>query len=174
MQAWPPDRLRAILGVSKLVAPLHTDSLAVANRDKHKHIHALKQRIAEAVVLGSIGGFLRDGVANSIRRSRTRSPNLDRVRARADEFDVLHFHVDVLHYPIIRDFLDRTVTTMHGRLDREEQRLVHSIFADVPLVSISNDQHRSMPCRSRTGWAPSTTDFRGTFCLSIRLRRVIC
>ena len=63
MQAWPPDRLRAILGVSKLVAPLHTDSLAVANRDKHKHIHALKQRIAEAVVLGSIGGFLRDGVA---------------------------------------------------------------------------------------------------------------
>ena len=43
-----PERLRPLLGVSKLVAPLHTDSLAIANRDKHKHIHALKQRIVEA------------------------------------------------------------------------------------------------------------------------------
>jgi hypothetical protein len=43
-----PDRLRPILGVSKLVVPLHTDSLAIANRDKHKHVHALKQRLAEA------------------------------------------------------------------------------------------------------------------------------
>jgi integrase len=45
-----PDRLRPILGVSKLVAPLHTDSLAIANRDKHRHIHALKQRLAAAEV----------------------------------------------------------------------------------------------------------------------------
>jgi len=41
-----PDRLRPILGVSKLVVPLHTDSLALANRDKHKHVHILKQRLA--------------------------------------------------------------------------------------------------------------------------------
>jgi hypothetical protein len=45
-----PDRLRPVLGVSKLVVPLHTDSLALANRDKHKHIHALKQRLAAAEV----------------------------------------------------------------------------------------------------------------------------
>ncbi len=45
-----PNRLRPILGVSKLVTPLHTDSLAIANRDKHKHIHVLKQRLAEAEV----------------------------------------------------------------------------------------------------------------------------
>ena len=45
-----PDRLRLILGASKLVAPLHTDSLAIANRDKHRHVHALKQRLAEAEV----------------------------------------------------------------------------------------------------------------------------
>src|SRR5579883_689307 len=42
---------------------------------------------------------------------------LDRVRQRADEFDVLHFHIDLLHFPIVRDFADRTVTTLHGRLD---------------------------------------------------------
>ncbi len=45
-----PDRLRPILGVSKLVVPLHTDSPAIANREKHRHIHLLKQRIAEAEV----------------------------------------------------------------------------------------------------------------------------
>ena len=76
---------------------------------------------------------------------------LDSVRARADEFDVLHFHVDVLHYPLIRDFVDRTVTTMHGRLDLEEQRHVHSAFPDVPLVSISDDQRKSMPSANWVG-----------------------
>jgi glycosyltransferase involved in cell wall biosynthesis len=70
---------------------------------------------------------------------------LESVRARAEKFDVLHFHVDMLHFPVIREFMDRTVTTMHGRLDQEEQRLVHSVFADAPLVSISKDQRSSLP-----------------------------
>ena len=30
------------------MVPLHTDLLAIANRDKHKHVHALKMRLAEA------------------------------------------------------------------------------------------------------------------------------
>lgn len=42
---------------------------------------------------------------------------LDEVRRHADAFDVLHFHIDLLHYPVIRDFVSRTVTTLHGRLD---------------------------------------------------------
>ncbi len=70
---------------------------------------------------------------------------LDRVRALADAFDVLHFHVDVLHYPLIRDFADRTVTTLHGRLDLPELKHVYSTFSHVPLVSISSDQRRPMP-----------------------------
>ena len=45
-----PDRLRAIVGTSKLVMPLHTDSLAIAARDKHRHIHALKERLRAAEV----------------------------------------------------------------------------------------------------------------------------
>jgi glycosyltransferase involved in cell wall biosynthesis len=76
---------------------------------------------------------------------------LDNVRARADEFDVLHFHVDVLHYPIIRDFIDKTVTTLHGRLDLIEERHILSAFADAPLVSISDDQRRSMPSANWVG-----------------------
>jgi glycosyltransferase involved in cell wall biosynthesis len=76
---------------------------------------------------------------------------LDSVRARADEFDVLHFHVDVLHYPFIRDFMDRTVTTMHGRLDLPEERHVLSAFAEAPLVSISDDQRSSLPSANWVG-----------------------
>ena len=75
---------------------------------------------------------------------------LEKVRTMADRFDVLHFHIDVLHYPLIRDFADRTVTTLHGRLDLEELRPVYSTFAGAPLVSISNDQRRTIP---RSNWA---------------------
>src|SRR5688572_2190802 len=42
---------------------------------------------------------------------------LEEVRQRAAAFDVLHFHIDLLHAPVIREFADRTVTTLHGRLD---------------------------------------------------------
>jgi glycosyltransferase involved in cell wall biosynthesis len=70
---------------------------------------------------------------------------LDAVREMADQFDVLHFHVDVLHYPLIRDFVDRTVTTLHGRVDLPECRRLYSVFSGAPLVSISVDQRKPMP-----------------------------
>jgi glycosyltransferase involved in cell wall biosynthesis len=70
---------------------------------------------------------------------------LDAVREMANEFDVLHFHVDVLHYPLIRDFVDRTVTTLHGRVDMPESRRLYSVFSGAPLVSISKEQRRPMP-----------------------------
>ena len=43
-----PAKLVPVLGVQKLVVPLHTNSLALANRDKHQHLHALKQRLVDA------------------------------------------------------------------------------------------------------------------------------
>ena len=48
VQVAVPRRLRGIVGTSVLFHPLHTDSLAIANRDKHRHIHALKERIKAA------------------------------------------------------------------------------------------------------------------------------
>jgi len=42
---------------------------------------------------------------------------LEKVRQRADEFDILHFHTDFLHFPLFRDITQPTVTTLHGRLD---------------------------------------------------------
>jgi len=76
---------------------------------------------------------------------------LEKVRTLADEFDVLHFHVDVLHYPFIRDFVGRTVTTLHGRLDLPELWRLYSSFPNVPRVSVSNDQRNLMPPVSWAG-----------------------
>ncbi|HZQ00222.1 MAG TPA: glycosyltransferase family 4 protein [Reyranella sp.] len=70
---------------------------------------------------------------------------LDEVRQRLDEFDVLHFHIDMLHFPLIRDFADRTVTTLHGRLDLPDLKPFYAAFWDIPLVSISRDQRRPLP-----------------------------
>jgi glycosyltransferase involved in cell wall biosynthesis len=70
---------------------------------------------------------------------------LDRVRARADEFDVLHFHIDYLHFPLFRDRAGRTLTTQHGRLDLPDLAVVYGAFPEFPLVSISQDQRRPRP-----------------------------
>jgi glycosyltransferase involved in cell wall biosynthesis len=70
---------------------------------------------------------------------------LDEVRRRANAFDVLHFHIDTMHYALIHDMADRTVTTLHGRLDHPDLQALYAVFDDIPLVSISNDQRRPMP-----------------------------
>jgi len=70
---------------------------------------------------------------------------LEQVRQRADEFDVLHFHIDMLHFPLVREFAGRTVTTLHGRLDLPDLVPFYRTFPEFPLVSISNDQRAPMP-----------------------------
>lgn len=67
---------------------------------------------------------------------------LDRVRRRADDFDILHFHIDQCHFPLFRPIADCTVTTLHGRQDLPDLIPLYLGFDDMPLVSISNDQRR--------------------------------
>jgi len=70
---------------------------------------------------------------------------LDQVRRLANEFDILHFHIDILHFPLIRDIADRTLTTLHGRLDLPDLKPFYTAFAQFPLVSISDHQRKPMP-----------------------------
>ena len=67
---------------------------------------------------------------------------LDRVRARTEEFDILHFHIDQFHFPLFRQLADRTVTTLHGRQDLPDLKPLYIGFSEMPLVSVSNDQRR--------------------------------
>jgi glycosyltransferase involved in cell wall biosynthesis len=70
---------------------------------------------------------------------------LDRVRQRASNFDILHFHTDQFHFPLFRPIAGRTVTTLHGRQDLPDLLPLYAGFDDMPLVSISNDQRRPVP-----------------------------
>jgi glycosyltransferase involved in cell wall biosynthesis len=65
---------------------------------------------------------------------------LDEVRRRIDQFDVLHFHIDLIHAPLMRDLADRTLTTLHGRLDLPDLAPFFAAFRDLPLASVSNNQ----------------------------------
>ncbi|HET9374213.1 MAG TPA: glycosyltransferase family 4 protein [Chthoniobacterales bacterium] len=63
------------------------------------------------------------------------------------QYDLIHFHIDYLHLPILRQLAVPTLTTMHGRLDLPELQAVLQQFPSAPLVSISNAQ------REPLGWA---------------------
>jgi glycosyltransferase involved in cell wall biosynthesis len=70
---------------------------------------------------------------------------LDRVRELAEEFDILHFHIDQFHFPLFRPIAERTVTTLHGRQDLHDLKPLYVGFCEMPLISISNAQRRPVP-----------------------------
>ena len=70
---------------------------------------------------------------------------IDKVRERAEEFDILHFHIDLFHFPLFRTLADRTLTTLHGRQDLGDLKPFYHRFGEMPLVSISNDQRKPLP-----------------------------
>ena len=70
---------------------------------------------------------------------------LERVMQRADEFDIVHFHIDYLHFPLSRRQRLTQVTTLHGRLDIPDLVPLYNEFREMPLVSISNAQRAPLP-----------------------------
>jgi glycosyltransferase involved in cell wall biosynthesis len=70
---------------------------------------------------------------------------IDKVRERADEFDIIHFHIDLFQFPLFRSLAGRTLTTLHGRQDLPDLKPFYSRFGEMPLVSISNDQRKPLP-----------------------------
>jgi len=70
---------------------------------------------------------------------------IDNLRERAEEFDVLHFHIDLFHFPLFRSLASRTLTTLHGRQDLGDLGTFYSRFREMPLVSISDDQRKPLP-----------------------------
>ena len=69
---------------------------------------------------------------------------LDVVAARADDFDVIHWHVDSLAFPFSHLLRTPGVHTLHGRLDLPHLQSLFRHFNDVPLVSISDAQRRPL------------------------------
>lgn len=74
---------------------------------------------------------------------------LERVRQRAHEFDILHFHLDYYPFSLFSRQPTPFVTTLHGRLDLPEHQPVFSTFSSAPVISISYEQRRPLP---QAGW----------------------
>lgn len=70
---------------------------------------------------------------------------MEHVLQRKDEFDILHFHIDYLHYPFSRRERYAHVTTLHGRLDIPDLAPLYEMFTDIPVVSISDSQRDPLP-----------------------------
>jgi len=79
---------------------------------------------------------------------------IDRVFALSQQFDVIHFHTDFLHYPLARRCATPCVTTLHGRLDLPDLKPLHHHFADHPLVSISDSQRLPLPAANWQATVP--------------------
>ena len=65
---------------------------------------------------------------------------LDRVRRQSHQFDILHFHMDYLHFPLFRDMSTRVLTTLHGRQDLPDNKPIYIGFDEMRLISISDSQ----------------------------------
>ncbi|MDQ0073375.1 glycosyltransferase involved in cell wall biosynthesis [Variovorax boronicumulans] len=83
---------------------------------------------------------------------------LGELKRRAHEFDVLHFHVDLLHFPFFEDMAHRTLTTLHGRLDIADLPAVYRRWNRYPLVSISRHQRKPIPFASWLATVPHGLD----------------
>ena len=70
---------------------------------------------------------------------------LEQVFCEAQAFDLLHFHIDYLHFPLSSRQSTPTLTTLHGRLDIPDLVPVYWMFPSVPVVSISQAQREPLP-----------------------------
>lgn len=70
---------------------------------------------------------------------------LEQVFAEKENFDIVHFHIDYLHFPLSRCHGIVNVTTLHGRLDMSDLLPLYRIFSDMPVISISAAQREPLP-----------------------------
>ncbi len=71
---------------------------------------------------------------------------LSEVRQRADEFDVIHLHLShFIHFPVLADVAEKTVTTPHGRLDYADLPGAYACWPFFPMISISMRQRQPLP-----------------------------
>jgi glycosyltransferase involved in cell wall biosynthesis len=91
------------------------------------------------------------GCERSLRLSKSVDPlphhylMFEQVFKRAKDFDVIHFHVDYLHFPLSRRNDSPHLTTLHGRLDLPDLPPLYHEFGEMPVISISDAQRRPLP-----------------------------
>ncbi|HWW18097.1 MAG TPA: glycosyltransferase family 4 protein [Candidatus Saccharimonadales bacterium] len=70
---------------------------------------------------------------------------LEEVLERAEQFDIIHFHVDYMHFPLSRLSGLVHVSTLHGRLDSPDLVPLYRKYKNMPVTSISLSQRKPLP-----------------------------
>ena len=76
---------------------------------------------------------------------------LDRVRKLAEEFDILHFHIDQYHFPLFAHMADCTVTTLHGRQDLPDLKPLKQTPKVKVFLDFLMERFGSAPWRNKRG-----------------------
>lgn len=95
---------------------------------------------------------LRPTVPEALRLSKVRRDalpwhllQLAEIAREAGEYDIVHFHTDLLHFPLSRKLEVPQLTTLHGRLDLPDLKPLYQEFRDMPVVSIADHQRMPLP-----------------------------
>ncbi|MEX3936655.1 glycosyltransferase family 4 protein [Paraburkholderia phymatum] len=96
-----------------------------------------------ALIAGCERGLWRDSSAWDTSCHHVRQ--LGQVMQHAREFDILHFHGEPIHFPLMRSLGCKHVTTMHGLMLAHDHGPLLREFADAPLVAISESQRKALP-----------------------------
>lgn len=76
---------------------------------------------------------------------------LEMVMRERENFDIIHYHIDYLHYPLSRRMNTLHVTTLHGRLNMADLVPLYQEFSEMPVVSISDSQRQPLPDNNWVG-----------------------
>ena len=144
-EAVPP---RLYGGTERVVAQL-SDALVQLGHDVTLFASADAQTLARLAVVRDQAIRLDPAVLKSDLAAHL--TQLAAVRARAAEFDVIHFHTDMIHFPMFADVAARTLTTLHGRLDLKDLPQVYAHWRSYPLVSISESQREPLASANWVG-----------------------
>jgi glycosyltransferase involved in cell wall biosynthesis len=138
IESVPPS----LYGGSERVISLLTEELVRRDHAVSLFASGDSQTAAELVPCCEQGLRLDDAVTDNLAFTISQ---LGAVYRHADDFDVIHNHVDYFAFPPARLSLTPTLTTTHGRLDLQEVKRVYTEFAEQPLVAISDDQRGYLP-----------------------------
>ncbi len=146
------------------VAPLHErvppKTYGGTERVVHYLVEALVRKGHEVTLFASgdaqTSAELRPVIPEAIRLAPVaRDPlpwhllQLAQVAREAEDFDVIHFHTDLLHLPLWRYRATPHLTTLHGRLDLPDLKPIYTEFSEAPVVSIADHQREPLPM---AGW----------------------
>jgi glycosyltransferase involved in cell wall biosynthesis len=74
---------------------------------------------------------------------------MEMVQNEIENFDIIHYHIDYLHFPLSRRSMAPHITTLHGRLDLADLQFLYNEYKEMPVVSISNSQRIPL---SQSNW----------------------